>query len=188
MSSVSKIILLIALSIPTYASQSISVNESSAILYWTAPGDNGNIGQAFLYDIRYSTRPVGNDTGIWWLSAAAISGQPRPSPAGHIDSCRITGLVGGQIYYFAMRTADEVFNWSEISNITRIGSPICADVNGDGSVNIKDIGILIHFVYIHNIELISGTGDLDGNSIVDASDITYLVNYLYKGGPEPKCA
>lgn len=187
MSRVISVVFLMAMSVPTYASQSVSVSEASATLYWTAPGDDGDRGQAFLYDMRCSTRPIGDDTSIWWRTADTISGEPRPSPGGHADSCRVTGLISGRIYYFALRTADEVFNWSGISNVAMIVYFICADVNGDGRVNIKDIGDLIHFLYIRDIELIPGTGDLDGNGTINAEDITYLINYLYKGGSAPRC-
>ena len=32
-----------------------------------------------------------------------------------------------------------------------------------------------------------GHGDQNGNSVVDVSDVFYLINFLFAGGPAPTC-
>ena len=92
--------------------------DSTASLRWTAPGDDGNIGIAARYDLRYRTTPIsGVDTLSWWNAATLASGLPTPSPAGSTDSVKVTGLLPSMTYYFIIRAADEVPNWSGFSNV-----------------------------------------------------------------------
>lgn len=93
------------------------IDDTSATLVWTAPGDDGGLGIASLYDLRYSLIPVGADTVSWWNTAETVSGEPWPSPAGMPDSCNIQNLFPDTTYYFIIKTADEVPNWSGFSNV-----------------------------------------------------------------------
>jgi len=94
-----------------------SVTDNSVTLIWTAPGDDGTMGRADLYDIRFHTAAVESDTTVWWDTAYTVANAPDPSSAGERDSCIVMGLTTGKTYYFAVKTADEVPNWSGISNI-----------------------------------------------------------------------
>jgi len=87
---------------------------NSITLNWTAPGDDGNTGTASQYDIRYSLSTI-NDAN--WDAATQASGEPAPSQAGTAEQFEITGLQPSTTYYFAIKTADEVPNWSVLSNI-----------------------------------------------------------------------
>ena len=92
--------------------------DSTVLLNWTAPGDDGTIGRATTYDIRYRTVAIsGTDTTTWWNSATQLTGEPTPSTAGATDSMRVRGLTPLTTYYFMIRTADEVPNWSGYSNV-----------------------------------------------------------------------
>ncbi len=91
----------------------------SLVLRWTAPGDDGNTGQATTYELRYSETPVPSDTTSWWASAASAGTLPRPLTAGTRESFTVAGLDSGTTYYFMIRTADEVPNWSGFSNAAR---------------------------------------------------------------------
>jgi len=92
--------------------------DSSVVLQWTAPGDDGNTGQAATYDLRYRTVTVsGTDTTSWWNAATPVTGEPIPRTAGSVDSMRVRGLNPVSTYYFLIRTADEVPNWSGFSNM-----------------------------------------------------------------------
>jgi len=93
------------------------VDDSSVTLAWTAPGDDGALGTASGYDLRYSLTPVGSDTVGWWNSAETFSGEPSPSLSGMSDSCAIHNLLPDTTYYFVIKTADEVPNWSSFSNV-----------------------------------------------------------------------
>ena len=88
---------------------------SSIDLTWTAPGDDGDTGTAAEYDIRYleGTTPI---TDANWASATEYVGEPAPQPAGSSETFTVTGLSADTTYYFAIKTADEVPNWSPVSN------------------------------------------------------------------------
>ncbi len=100
---------------------SITRNSSSwaaggaVSLHWTAPGDDGLVGQAALYDLRYSTAPI---TASNFGAAEHVLGLPPPRPPGNTETFSLAGLIAGQKYYFAIKTADEALNWSAISNIS----------------------------------------------------------------------
>jgi hypothetical protein len=87
---------------------------NSILLTWTAPGDDGNSGIASEYDIRYSTSTIDDNN---WDAASQVSGEPSPRAAGSPESFTVSGLQPGTTYYFAIKTADEIPNWSGISNI-----------------------------------------------------------------------
>ncbi len=91
-----------------------SVTSSSATLTWTARGDDGAIGTATTYDIRYSTSAI---TAANWASATAATGEPLPAVAGSAQSFAVTGLSSGRTYYFGLKTSDEANNISPISNV-----------------------------------------------------------------------
>ena len=92
--------------------------DSSVVLLWTAPGDDGTVGRATTYQLRYRTSNVsGTDTTSWWNAATPVTGLPAPSNSGQTDSMRVRGLTPLTTYYFILRTADEVPNWSAYSNI-----------------------------------------------------------------------
>jgi hypothetical protein len=106
---------LAALPAPALAQTSA---DSSIVLQWTAPGDDGNVGRATSYDLRYRTTGItGTDTTTWWNGATQVSGEPVPGVAGATDSLRVRGLQPQTTYYFIIRAADEVPNWSGFSNL-----------------------------------------------------------------------
>ncbi|MBI4655201.1 MAG: hypothetical protein HY746_00485 [Elusimicrobia bacterium] len=86
----------------------------NVILTWTAPGNNQNTGKAAKYDIRTATTPI-TDENIF-TSAAEIPNLPVPRTAGSTETFIVSGLAGGTTHYFALKTADEAGNLSEISN------------------------------------------------------------------------
>jgi hypothetical protein len=87
---------------------------TSVTLTWTAPGDDGNTGTASSYDIRYSAAAITNAN---WGSASQCSGEPAPQAAGADQTFTVTGLSPDTTYYFAIKTADEMPNWSGLSNM-----------------------------------------------------------------------
>jgi len=92
----------------------IKPTAHSITLKWTSPGDDGDIGTAARYSIRFSLAPI---TEQDWASANIVNWPPTPKPAGAADSFEVTGLEAGVRYYFAIKTADERVNWSPISNV-----------------------------------------------------------------------
>jgi len=91
-----------------------AASANSITLTWTAPGDDGSVGQAAQYDIRYS---LSNITEANWASATQVSGEPTPSTAGSTENFEVSGLSPSTTYYFAIKAADEVPNWSPLSNV-----------------------------------------------------------------------
>jgi parallel beta-helix repeat protein len=91
-----------------------STNAFSAMLQWTAPGDDGNTGPASAYDVRYSTGDINDNT---WENAVRVHSDSPPELPGTRESLVVSGLLEAQKYYFAISTSDEVPNWSDLSNV-----------------------------------------------------------------------
>lgn len=91
-----------------------NITQTSVRLNWVSPGDDGGSGTANAYDIRYSASPI---TELNWGSATQVSGEPAPLIAGTSQSYTVVGLSAATLYYFALKTADEVPNISALSNI-----------------------------------------------------------------------
>jgi len=95
---------------------SIHAEAAPITLTWTSVGDDSLFGTASQYDLRYkTTAPALGDTASWWSSATQVTGEPIPLVAGTTQSW--TGDVVPGTYYWLIRTADEVPNWSGLSNI-----------------------------------------------------------------------
>jgi lysophospholipase L1-like esterase len=94
--------------------QITAVSALSVTLEWTAPGDDGNTGQARSYQLRYSTSPITPDN---FNSATPVPNLPQPAPAGTKQEVAVAGLASGATYYFALKTADEFGNLSALSNV-----------------------------------------------------------------------
>ena len=81
---------------------------------WSAPGDDGMIGSADSYLIRYSTSPI--DAGNWNL-ATQVSSPPTPASPGSAQQLTIGSLTPDTMYYVGIKARDESWNESELSNI-----------------------------------------------------------------------
>lgn len=102
-----------------------SVTDSAATLVWTTPGDDGDQGIAAGYDLRFSNEEY-SGAGWWDSLAVAVEVPPVPKAAGWADSYTVGGLTPATTYFFALKTADEVPNWSGLSSVAgyTLGSPI----------------------------------------------------------------
>ncbi|MFC1569564.1 S8 family serine peptidase, partial [bacterium] len=92
-------------------------------LEWTATGDDGSIGNAYAYDIRYSTSLI---TAGNFDSALQFTNPPSPGAPGTVENCRVDGLDFNTTYYIALKVLDEQNNISTISNVpfgTTLGIP-----------------------------------------------------------------
>lgn len=132
------------------------IDENSATLTWTAPGDDGDTGTASTYSVRYSRDAI---TDATWSQAIEVMNAPSPGEAGTTESFAVTGLQELTIYHFAVKTADEVPNWSGLSNVvtdttmgersfllanSRVGQYAIVDpLNGADSVEVQPA---VHFV------------------------------------------
>jgi len=90
------------------------ITQNSVKLSWIAPGDDGNIGTAQSYDIRYYTASI---TEANWSTVSGATGEPVPQISGTSQAHIITGLSPDTTYYFAIKAKDEANNSSGISNV-----------------------------------------------------------------------
>jgi hypothetical protein len=100
------------------ASTDLLANDTSGTINiaWTAPGDDGTIGRADHYVMKYSTSPISESN---WNLATTFANPPLPAPAGNEQFCEISGLYSGRQYYLAIKTYDDVGNVSQLSNIAQ---------------------------------------------------------------------
>lgn len=90
------------------------VTLTSVQLYWTTPGDDGNLGQAAEYDIRHYHFPI---TDIVWGNCGQVQNEPHPGQPGSLQTMWITELQPYRVYFMAIKTSDEIPNWSPLSNV-----------------------------------------------------------------------
>jgi len=97
--------------------EAIAVDDTTLLLTWTAPGDDGTFGTATRYDIRWIQNNVVNNTN--WNRALQVESEPDPKPAGQPESLLVSVPYATFNYGFTLISADEVPNWSELSNRCR---------------------------------------------------------------------
>jgi hypothetical protein len=91
----------------------VSTGKTTAIVSWTAPGDDGTTGTATEYDLRRSTAEI---TPTNFASATRIT-TSAPGPAGTPQCKTLSGLSSCTTYYVALKTKDDAGNWSGLSNL-----------------------------------------------------------------------
>jgi len=89
-------------------------SPDSVTLQWSAPGDDGLLGLATLYHMKFSTSPI--NSGNWAL-ANEVPGMPAPIAAGSKQTVLVRGLSRDTTYYFAIRAEDDAGNLALISNV-----------------------------------------------------------------------
>jgi len=92
---------------------------TSLQVQWTATGDDTTFGQATAYDVRIGTEPL---TDANWDDAYVVAQTPTPTASGTVQSFTIEKVAWWTRYYVGIRVADEMSNWSPISNIAA-GTP-----------------------------------------------------------------
>jgi Tol biopolymer transport system component len=97
---------------------------------WTAPGDDGIEGIASRYEFRYARFPIADLT---WEAATVIPSPPHPGSPQAAEVFVATGLPAGE-WHFALRAADEVPNWSAISNVVT-GTVVVPDTIAPSAAN-----------------------------------------------------
>jgi len=124
-------LILVAGTLGWTAAAHAQVTHNSVTLSWTTPGDDGMIGTASQFDLRYSTSPINaNNFG----SATRWTSMPTPGTSGTQQSVTVTGLQSNTTYYFAIKTGDDVPNWSPISNVVSRTTLEAPDVVRPGPV------------------------------------------------------
>ncbi|WP_164743490.1 discoidin domain-containing protein [Microbacterium sulfonylureivorans] len=99
--------------------------SGTTTLNWTSAGDDGHVGTAASYEVRYSTSPI---TASNWSTASLATGAPTPVSGGSPQSMQITGLTSTANYYYAIKATDPAGNAASISNVaTTVGATLYTD-------------------------------------------------------------
>ena len=95
------------------------VHAGSVSLAWTATGDDGAIGTAAAYDLRWSTTPITEST----FPGATPIPPPPPVAAGQDQALTFAIPPGEAALYVVLRARDEAGNTSPLSNVVAIQPP-----------------------------------------------------------------
>jgi hypothetical protein len=90
-----------------------TMGHTTAVMTWHSPGDNGNVGNATAFDLRYSSSPI--NEGNFSLATQIPTGDP--GPPGNLNCADLSGLSPCGAYWFAVKTVDDAGNWSSLSNL-----------------------------------------------------------------------
>ncbi len=115
----------------------LEFRDSSAVISWTAPGDDGVVGTVSRYDVRLATTPM---TPPSWAGAAEIPPPASPRIAGAAETMLVSLRPLGSDLWVALNAVDDAGNWSGLSNAVRLrpddlhwwngfsGAPLCCGV------------------------------------------------------------
>lgn len=146
------------------------MTTTSITLRWTSPGDDGNSGVAYEYDLRGAIDSI---TAATFGTAYQITDIFDPAPPGLDQWYTVDSLDSGDRYYFALKTRDEMGNWSTLSNCVGATCPIdqvvvFADTALDrviranismptGDIHVSDLDALVNLIAEQqNIRNLSG--------------------------------
>ena len=87
--------------------------SNSIGLRFTATGDDGDVGRALRYEVRYGPEPI---DALNFDAQAAAPRPPEPSPAGTIELLEIPGLEPSTAYFVAVRVQDEWGNHGPVGD------------------------------------------------------------------------
>jgi hypothetical protein len=90
-----------------------ATTSGSLLLTWTATGDDGLVGTASAYEVRYAMFPL--TTGNF--SQGTVVAVAPPGPSGHAQQLLVPGLTSNTNYYFAIVAIDDGGNRSGLSNV-----------------------------------------------------------------------
>lgn len=125
-----------------------NITSTSVGLTWTAPGDDGNVGTATSYDIRYSTKKIDDKDDTDWDSAMSALGEPAPQTAGATETFTVDQLTPGADYWFVMKTSDGV-NESPLSYVLSVKT-----ILGGPTETVKKIKISLPKDYDENVKVV----------------------------------
>lgn len=106
------------------------VNPFTTIgLEWVAGGDDGDQGQATVYQMWYKMSPPAAPDSVsieqWLVGATSVSSLPAPRISGSTETADVSGLTPGATYYFVLRSRDDGYNTSPFSNIASATTMSC---------------------------------------------------------------
>jgi chitodextrinase len=108
-----------------------NITQSSVLLTWTSPGDDGTVGTSTSYDIRYSTSLL---TSANWASATQVTGEPTPQVASSSEMMTVIGLTPSTTYYFGIESVDDAGNISLLSNVITFNTLAATDTTPPAAI------------------------------------------------------
>jgi len=131
------------------------------------PGGTQEIHRVALVRLGAATHSAEFDQRHLWLDfVPADADDPEQSRVVASAPAKPTLAPPGHYMLFVL-DSDMV---PSVARIIRLGNGLFGDLNGDGTVDGADLGILLN-AWGH-----SGPGDLDGNGVVDGADLGLLLN------------
>jgi formylglycine-generating enzyme required for sulfatase activity len=111
-------------------------DSTSVTLTWTAPGDDGTVGRAAVYDLRSSAEEITDDN---WTDATPVLPLPLPGASGRLESMAIQDLPPGSTHYFGLIACDDESNCSGLSNTARAIMTVPSLSEGQVSPDMGDV-------------------------------------------------
>ncbi len=99
----------------------VSTGRTSAVISWTAPGDQCTNARCAEYELRFSTEPF---TECNFAAGTRLTTR-EPQPPGSQECVALVGLACHTTYYFALRAKDQAGNWSLLSNVVGRATADC---------------------------------------------------------------
>ncbi len=85
-----------------------ATTATTVTVAWRTVGDDGMLGEASRYELRYSTAPIVTDSDF--ERATVVKQVTVPRPANLPDSAKISGLTPNTTYYVALEVKDNAGN------------------------------------------------------------------------------
>ena len=161
-----RILVMLALLALVAPAAHAQTTATSVQLTWTAPGDDGSVGTAAQYDLRYSTSTItaaNFDAALRWNTA------PTPAAPGTSQTTTVTGLTPATTYYFAIKTGDDAGNWATISNVVAKATLAAPDVTPPAAIAVA-MGTVTDTTAVMNW---TSTGDDSITGTASSYDIRY---------------
>ncbi len=98
----------------------VNPGPHAVTLAFTAPGDDGDTGQAAAYAVRSAPTPI---TEATWSAASPVPVDATPGPAGSHESIRLEAFTPGQTVHLALRARDQVGLYGPVSNDVVVSLP-----------------------------------------------------------------
>ncbi len=112
----------------TVIPNSAAVGADYAVFTWTAPGDDGTVGQAASYVILAGACPDGvfdPNTVVPAFTPGGIDGEDlEPSPAGKTDGVVLDDLIPNTTYCLSVSAVDRAGNKSPAGMVTAVTAPV----------------------------------------------------------------
>lgn len=127
----------------TVSDLAVTMGEEGAVFTWTAPGNDGNVGTASAYELRYSTEPITDEN---WASATLATGLPTPAVSGTAQTYTLPETNKGLKLYAAIKAIDEDNNVSSLSNVVSFGFVDRIMLNKDMVITEVPMGLIYGLV------------------------------------------